>query len=181
MILGANISTTCTALIASLVSLKFGAVQIAVCHLFFNLTGILIWFPVPSMRRVPLSGARLLGLYESYFRWLPVVCILFVFVCLPALGLGISAFIDVSVAGAVIVLLLVCAAFGFFCFMWNHGYPLGGENALCYKVLSKADRDKGAMELAAANLAVLGSVEQEPSKGAENNATVQSPIIFASV
>merc|ERR1711972_1144605 len=53
--LGANIGTTCTALIASLVSLKFGAVQIALVHLFFNITGILIWFPVPIMRNVPLA------------------------------------------------------------------------------------------------------------------------------
>merc|ERR1719446_446408 len=53
MTLGANIGTTCTALIASLVSLKFGAVQIALCHLWFNITGILIWFPAPVMRKVP--------------------------------------------------------------------------------------------------------------------------------
>lgn len=168
MTLGANIGTTCTALIASLVSLKFGAVQIALCHLFFNLVGILIWFPVPFMRRFPLAGARLLGLYASYFRWVPAVYILFAFVCLPGLGLAISALIDVSVAGGVTVLLLVLLVFGFLGFMWNHGYPLGGENALCYKVLSKADRDKGAMELAAANLAVLGSakgvVEDETNK-----------------
>merc|ERR1711967_109965 len=59
--LGANIGTTCTALIASLVSLKFNAVQIALCHLFFNLIGIAVWFPVPLMRRLPLEAARLLG------------------------------------------------------------------------------------------------------------------------
>merc|ERR1712113_444939 len=63
MTLGANIGTTCTALIASLVSLKFGAVQIAFVHLFFNIIGILVWFPIPRVRKVPLSGAQLLGLY----------------------------------------------------------------------------------------------------------------------
>merc|ERR1712151_774369 len=68
MTLGANIGTTCTALIASLVSLKFNAVQIALCHLCFNIVGILIWFPVPIMRNVPLGAARLLGLYASYYR-----------------------------------------------------------------------------------------------------------------
>merc|ERR1719195_709727 len=55
MTLGANIGTTCTALIASLVSLKFGAVQIALCHLLINITGILIWFPAPFMRRFPIG------------------------------------------------------------------------------------------------------------------------------
>merc|ERR1719399_1247168 len=57
MTLGANIGTTCTALIASLVSLKFGAVQIALVHLLFNIVGILIFFPVPQMRRLPLGAA----------------------------------------------------------------------------------------------------------------------------
>merc|ERR1719323_1409666 len=54
--LGANIGTTFTALIASLVSLKFGAVQIALCHLLFNITGILIWYPIPPMRNLPLEA-----------------------------------------------------------------------------------------------------------------------------
>merc|ERR1712242_89867 len=78
--LGANIGTTCTALIASLVSLKFGAVQIALVHFFFNVVGILIWFPVPPMRRVPIKGAELLGLYASVYRAVPPLYILFAFV-----------------------------------------------------------------------------------------------------
>merc|ERR1712151_971584 len=73
--LGANIGTTCTALIASLVSLKFGAVQIALVHLFFNIIGILIWFPVPLLRRIPLAAARLLGLYASFYRAFPLIYI----------------------------------------------------------------------------------------------------------
>merc|ERR1719159_807110 len=49
--LGANIGTTCTAFLASLVTEKKTAIQIALCHLFFNIFGIIIWFPVPVMRR----------------------------------------------------------------------------------------------------------------------------------
>merc|ERR1711920_778798 len=71
MTLGADIGTTCTALIASMVSLKFDAVQIALCHFFFNIIGILIWFPIPPMCKIPLFAAKLLGLYDSFFRWLP--------------------------------------------------------------------------------------------------------------
>merc|ERR1711981_379420 len=78
--LGANIGTTCTALIASLVSLKFGAVQIALCHLWFNITGILIWFPIPFMRKIPLRAASLLGLYASFYRLTPIVYILVMFI-----------------------------------------------------------------------------------------------------
>merc|ERR1712217_843095 len=87
MTLGANIGTTCTALIASLVSLKFGAVQIALCHLLFNITGILIWFPVPFMRQIPINGAKLLGLYASFYCFVPPLYILTMFVAAPGIGL----------------------------------------------------------------------------------------------
>merc|ERR1712060_972569 len=97
MTLGANIGTTCTALIASLVSLKFGAVQIALCHLFFNIIGILIWFPVPPMRRIPLEAAKLLGLYASFYRFAPIIYILTAFVAIPGICLLIGAAMEASV------------------------------------------------------------------------------------
>jgi sodium-dependent phosphate cotransporter len=54
--LGANIGTTATGILASLVSSKVEAVQIAICHLSFNIIGILIWYgpPVP----MPMENAR---------------------------------------------------------------------------------------------------------------------------
>jgi sodium-dependent phosphate cotransporter len=42
--LGADIGTTFTALIAAMVSSKIESLQIALVHLFFNLTGIVIWY-----------------------------------------------------------------------------------------------------------------------------------------
>merc|ERR1719401_2999749 len=141
--LGANIGTTCTALIASLVSLKFGAVQIALCHLWFNITGILIWFPIPFMRSFPLGAARLLGLYASYYRATPPLYILVMFVIVPLIFLGVSAVMDASVAGGVCLFIFVLICLGVLSFFWSYGYPLQnndgekGANALCYKVLSK--------------------------------------------
>merc|ERR1711953_931718 len=88
--LGANIGTTCTALIASLVSLKFGAVQIALVHLWFNILGILVWFPIPQMRAIPIYAATTLGMYASVYRWIPGVYILVMFVVVPGLGLAVG-------------------------------------------------------------------------------------------
>merc|ERR1712072_950773 len=53
--LGANIGTTCTGLLAAMVSGKRNALQIALCHLFFNIFGILVWYPVPKVRELPLA------------------------------------------------------------------------------------------------------------------------------
>ena len=56
--LGANLGTTCNATLASLVIGTDAAVQIALCHLFFNIFGILHWYPVPILRRIPLAAAE---------------------------------------------------------------------------------------------------------------------------
>lgn len=92
--LGANIGTTGTALLASMVSTKPESVQIALCHLFFNIFGILIWFPIPAMRNVPIAAARKLGELTRQYKGFPVIYILFAFVMVPAVLLGVSTMYD---------------------------------------------------------------------------------------
>jgi sodium-dependent phosphate cotransporter len=69
--LGANIGTTVTGLLAASVSGSLNALQVALAHLFFNITGIVIWYPIPLMRRVPLGMARFLGRQSTKNRELP--------------------------------------------------------------------------------------------------------------
>jgi sodium-dependent phosphate cotransporter len=170
--LGANIGTTCTALIASLVSLKFGAVQIAMVHLCFNITGIFIWFPFPPMRQIPLNGARLLGLYASYFRAFPAIYIFVIFVCVPGMCLGVSELFKASVGGGVVVLLILLAMIGVTVFAWLRGVPLNKPpildgTPLCFKVLSKEQRTEGVRALAMANEQVrevgVGETSSQPA------------------
>jgi len=57
--LGANIGTTITAFMAALaVSGPNAAVglEISLVHLLFNLSGIVLIYPVKAVRRVPLAG-----------------------------------------------------------------------------------------------------------------------------
>jgi sodium-dependent phosphate cotransporter len=55
--LGANIGTTVTALLASIAADSPEAVVIALAHVTFNVLGILIFYPVPRLRRIPLAMA----------------------------------------------------------------------------------------------------------------------------
>merc|ERR1712137_541489 len=151
--LGANIGTTVTALIAALSTMKFGALQIALCHLLFNITGILIWFPVPLMRQIPLGAARLLGLYASFYRFVPALYILVMFVTVPGILLGLSSLYDASVAGGVILTLVLLGAFAGFEFWW---IKMGG----CYKVLSKEEREARLQELEKSNSEMRGEEEE---------------------
>ncbi|XP_036071220.1 sodium-dependent phosphate transport protein 2A-like [Oryzias melastigma] len=61
--LGSNLGTTTTALLAALASpgdKLAAATQVALCHFFFNLLGILLWYPIPATR-LPIRMACALG------------------------------------------------------------------------------------------------------------------------
>ena len=64
--LGANIGTTVTAMLAALATGNIAAVTVAFAHLFFNLTGIILVYPVKMIRNIPMSMAR--GLAELTSR-----------------------------------------------------------------------------------------------------------------
>ncbi|XP_037678880.1 sodium-dependent phosphate transport protein 2A isoform X2 [Choloepus didactylus] len=90
--LGSNIGTTTTAILAALASPKeklTSAFQIALCHFFFNISGILLWYPVPCTR-LPIQMAKALGKRTARYRWFAVLYLLVCFLLLPSLVFGVS-------------------------------------------------------------------------------------------
>lgn len=109
--LGANIGTTFTGLLASLVAEGVNSLHVALCHLFFNIFGILIWYPFPFMRNIPLNAARVLGKATRVWKGFPIVYILVVFLLTPLALFGIFTLFDqgskgFTVLGAFIVIFL---------------------------------------------------------------------------
>ena len=112
MTLGSNIGTTTTSVLAALASKgnERAALQIALVHLLFNITGILVFYVLPVMR-LPVAMARKLGEVTSEYRWFSVLYLLLMFFLLPALVFGLSlagplALYIVLTAAAVLVLLV---------------------------------------------------------------------------
>ncbi|KAK3860223.1 hypothetical protein Pcinc_033714 [Petrolisthes cinctipes] len=90
--LGSNLGTTTTALLAALASDSGSlrpAIQIALIHLFFNLTGLLLWYPVPFLR-FPISLALSLGKVTAEYRWFAIVYILLTFCVVPLIVFSVS-------------------------------------------------------------------------------------------
>jgi len=90
--LGSNIGTTTTSILAALASdpeRLVQAFQISLVHLFFNISGIILWYPIP-FTRLPISGAKKLGITAASYRWFAVVYLILVFFLIPALLLGVS-------------------------------------------------------------------------------------------
>merc|ERR1712088_705781 len=65
------------------------ALQIALVHLMFNLTGILLFYPIPAMRW-PISVARTLGNVTSQYRWFALVYLAGMFFIFPLTLFGLS-------------------------------------------------------------------------------------------
>lgn len=80
MTLGANLGTTITGILASLVTGNLAAVTVAFAHLLFNVFGILIIWPV---RRLPMFLAESLARWSTRAKILPFVYVLVVFYLLP--------------------------------------------------------------------------------------------------
>ena len=84
--LGANLGTTVTALLASLATDLPEGLAIALTHTLFNLAGILIFYPIPWLRHLPVRLAeRLAGLAEVR-KSLVLVYVFGGFVVIPLLG-----------------------------------------------------------------------------------------------
>lgn len=87
MTLGSNLGTTTTSLLASFAAGGNNireANQIALVHLLFNFTGIMIFYPIPFMRW-PISIARVLGNVTARYRWFAVVYLSSMFFIFPTL------------------------------------------------------------------------------------------------
>ena len=79
--LGANIGTTITAVLASLVTGQIIAVQVAFAHVLFNISGIAVWYP---LKKIPISLADWFAGLATKNRFYPIIYILVMFFVIPA-------------------------------------------------------------------------------------------------
>ena len=86
IMLGANIGTTVTALLASLATDNDAGLTIALVHTLFNVGGVMFFYPIPVLRRIPLRLARLLSVRAQRNVFWVVGYVGVVFVLLPLLG-----------------------------------------------------------------------------------------------
>lgn len=88
-ILGANIGTTITALIAALFQSE-AAISIALVHLLFNSIGVSLFLFVPYLFRIPIYFAKQMGIYTLKMRIVGFAYILFMFFLIPFTLISIS-------------------------------------------------------------------------------------------
>jgi sodium-dependent phosphate cotransporter len=83
-ILGANVGTTITAFIAAIIYTNtLSAITIAIVHLLFNFIGVLIFFPIPILRNIPITLANGMGMLTLKYRLAGFVYLLTTFFFVP--------------------------------------------------------------------------------------------------
>ncbi len=88
-IMGANIGTTITALLAAIFKSE-AAISLAIAHLVFNFIGVLIFLPFTKIRSFPVDLARRFGLLASDNRLIGFFYIILTFFLIPFLLIYLS-------------------------------------------------------------------------------------------
>lgn len=81
-VLGANLGTTITAMLASLATGSKLAITVAFAHLCFNISGSIIWYP---LRRVPITMAGKMAEVSTKSRKLALIYLVVMFYVIPCL------------------------------------------------------------------------------------------------
>lgn len=86
--------------------------QIALCHFFFNISGILLWYPIP-FTRLPIRMAKGLGNISAKYRWFAVFYLIIFFFLIPLTVFGLSlagwpVLVGVGVPVVFIIILVLC-------------------------------------------------------------------------
>ena len=87
--LGANVGTTITALLAALATSRPEALTVAIVHTLFNVGGIVLLYPMPYVRDIPVRLSENLAKIAINRRVAAVVYVVVVFIVVPLLGVAI--------------------------------------------------------------------------------------------
>ena len=87
--LGANVGTTITALLAALATDAPEALTIALVHTIFNVVGILLIYPFPAFRRIPIRAAEALAALAVEHRTYAVAYVAMAFIVIPVVGVAL--------------------------------------------------------------------------------------------
>lgn len=111
--LGSNIGTCLTGILAALANPADAikrALQISLCHLFFNISGTILFYPIPFTRKAPINLAKALGNITAKYRWFSILYIVMMFIVFPGavFALSVAGTVVFIVVGSVILFTILC-------------------------------------------------------------------------
>ncbi|EQC25779.1 hypothetical protein SDRG_16375 [Saprolegnia diclina VS20] len=111
LVLGANLGSTISGLLAAAVTGKKEAGNVALVNILFNVAGVLLFYVVPRTRRPVLGCAEAIGAYSAQWPTAAIVFIGATYVLLPGFVIALVFLYDAGVAGLVLGILLTLGLF----------------------------------------------------------------------
>ena len=90
LIMGANIGTTATAILASFATGNISALTVAFVHFLFNTIGVCCVYPIKPLRKIPIALARNLGNLAFRKRRYVILYVLTMFFIIPGILIFLS-------------------------------------------------------------------------------------------
>ncbi|MDP8216646.1 MAG: Na/Pi symporter [Candidatus Kaelpia imicola] len=92
IVMGANIGTTTTAILASFATGNISAITIAFVHFLFNVIGVTLIYPIKPLRRIPMFLSTHLGSLAYRRRRYVIFYVLTMFFIIPGILIAMSKF-----------------------------------------------------------------------------------------
>ncbi|GLD93058.1 hypothetical protein PINS_up001650 [Pythium insidiosum] len=123
IVIGANLGTTGTALLASMVTGQSDSVAIALVHFWFNVWGIFLFYPIPATRAPIYNWARALACFSACWPMSAVLFLVVLFLIAPGILLLLTYMCSSTVVAARVfgwLLAIVAAAASGLLLFWYH-------------------------------------------------------------
>jgi sodium-dependent phosphate cotransporter len=117
-VLGANIGTCITGVLAALAadgSKLAITLQVAYCHLLFNISGIFVFYCIWPLRALPINAAKFLGNTTAKYKWFALAYLVMCFFIIPTIFFALS----LASTPLCVVVGLVCVVLGIFIVIVN--------------------------------------------------------------
>ncbi len=93
IVMGANIGTTTTAILASFATGNIAAITVAFVHFIFNVIGVVVIYPIKPIRRIPVFLAMKLGSLAYKKRRYVIIYVITLFFIIPGILIFLSKFL----------------------------------------------------------------------------------------
>ncbi|OWF37944.1 Sodium-dependent phosphate transport protein 2B [Mizuhopecten yessoensis] len=112
--LGSNIGTTSTSILAAFASSGnfYESIKLALCHLFFKLTGVFLFYIIYPLRKLPINAAKYMGNVTAKYRWFAVAYLILLYFLFPALIFsislaGVEVFMGIGILFLVFIVIII--------------------------------------------------------------------------
>ncbi|OQS05850.1 sodium-dependent phosphate transporter [Thraustotheca clavata] len=127
LILGSNIGTTASGLLAAVVTGRKEAGQVALANIWFNVFGILLFYVVPATRYPVVHCAQRIGKYSAQWPMVAIIFLLVTFALLPGILIALAFIYDAGAGGIVIGVLLTFGLISAICSLYFWYYFRSGR------------------------------------------------------